>query len=420
MDLIKFVHGQDVNLYTDVLRVNATASDQDIQSAFVARRYELFNELQSASDTKIVAKTPKAPPGSSAVTMSEKQFTEKKMDALIASYRLLSNSEKRRQYNLSLYLSSAQKSRNVESPNDVRCMTQTPTTTSSHEKFNDGPNPDVSGDRNIVTPFTPYKNKNGGASPLTKEPSPSSDTSSSVKKQLFVSYNDQVEDVYNEHFADHKHNGTTERDRDASHRNDQSFESSIVSDSIQDTYSDTSFMEDQDSKLDENNRNHKSQKEKKDLTPQDRKVRWSKSTDNTASQKERRRRLDKHHVVANESNDEDSEVEEKMRSSRNKEKIIFRKARSKKNPSSREVAYESEDSDVNEDSGMLSSWLRSYNLTDQADMVDNITREISGAAADTVSAFNQILNAFTIDDEAIDSVAGNIVDATEDLETFKS
>jgi hypothetical protein len=374
MDLIKFVHGQDVNLYTDVLRVNATASDQDIQSAFVARRYELFNELQSASDTKIVVKTPKVPPGSSAVTMSEKQFTEKKMDALIASYRLLSNSEKRRQYNLSLYLSSSQKSRNVESPNDVRDMTQSPTT-ASHENFNDGLNPDASGGKNIVTPITPYKNKNGGSSPLMKEPSPSSVASSSVKKQLFVSYNDQVEDIYEEHFIEHKHNGTTERERDTSHRSGQSFESSIVSDSMQDTYSDTSFMEDQDSNLDESNRSLKNEKEKNDLSPQDRKVRWSKSTDHTVSQKERRRRLDKHQVVANESNEEDLEVEENMRSSTNKEKIIFRKARSKKNPSRREVAYESEDSDVNEDSGMLSSWLRSYNLTDQADMVDNISRE---------------------------------------------
>jgi hypothetical protein len=112
------------------------------------------------------------------------------------------------------------------------------------------------------------------------------------------------------------------------------------------------------------------------------------------------------------------DIEEQNRL-KNTNRILFRKGRSKKNVITK-VPDESEDSEDNGESGMLSSWLRANHLVDQADMVDNITREIAGAAADTVLAFNQILNAFTIDDEAIDSVAGNIVDAAEDLETFKS
>eukprot|EP01083_Nonionella_stella_P205490 748244_1 len=51
----------------------------------------------------------------------------------------------------------------------------------------------------------------------------------------------------------------------------------------------------------------------------------------------------------------------------------------------------------------LSSWLRSINFEDQAEFVDDVGREITGAASDTILAFSQILNAFSIDEEAIDS-----------------
>jgi hypothetical protein len=78
----------------------------------------------------------------------------------------------------------------------------------------------------------------------------------------------------------------------------------------------------------------------------------------------------------------------------------------------------SEDGEDNEDF-MFSSWLRSNDLTDQADMIDDIGNEIAGVASDTFLAFSQVFNAFTIDEEAIDSVASNVVGATEELEDLK-
>jgi hypothetical protein len=418
MDLIKFVHGQDANLYTDVLRVNPKATDEDIQSAFVARRYELFNELQSASDTKLV-QPPKVPPGSPSVTMSEKQFTEKKMDALIASFRLLCDSEKRRQYNMSLYLSTAQKSHTMESPNDVRKMSQNPSSSA--------------------------KNSNGGPS-LIREPSAAS-SYHGVKKKLFVSSHETEQGLDDTSYDDY--NVTTENDKEQSHRSDQSFESSNVSDSIdyEATSSYASLEEEEDYDDDSNLvecKNKKTLQRRKVqkgarrshvgaddgtefVTAQDRKVRWSESTDNVAAARKERRKVFKNQVVRHglvvdddddDDDDDDLDIEEQNRL-KNTNRILFRKGRSKKNVSTK-VPDESEDSEDNGESGMLSSWLRANHLVDQADMVDNITREIAGAAADTVLAFNQILNAFTIDDEAIDSVAGNIVDAAEDLETFKS
>ena len=47
--------------------------------------------------------------------------------------------------------------------------------------------------------------------------------------------------------------------------------------------------------------------------------------------------------------------------------------------------------------------------------MENVGDELKGAASDALLAFSQIFNAFVIDDEAIDSVAGNIGKAAEDL-----
>lgn len=63
----------------------------------------------------------------------------------------------------------------------------------------------------------------------------------------------------------------------------------------------------------------------------------------------------------------------------------------------------------------LSSLLRSFNCEDQAEFVDDVGREITGTASDITSAFSQIINAFRIDDEAIDSIANDIYSATVDL-----
>lgn len=429
MDLIKLVYGKNVDLYTDVLRVQPQATDKEIQSAFVARRYELFNKLQSASDTKMV-KLPKSTSGSpEATTMSEKQFTENKLDALIATYRLLSDSEKRRQYNMSVQL-SAQKSRVPESPRDVSRLDQMPV--SDHKITPMNASVANLNHDNRINGMPSYNYKMNRGPSAANEVSP---TLPSVKKKLFDSSPDdsalrQVpsskSNVNNcEDDGEVYHDGTegTRTDR-------QSFESSsYVSGSVEESSLDDDYANTlngyKNTAVRQVDPNQSHDSTESNGMPQDRKVRWSKSTDKSVSKRERQKRNQKKASVLEEEDDDDSEEEEEdgedaMWSKHRSRRVPQRKAQYKKNRNRSFVDESEEDSEDCRESGMLSSWLRANNLMDQADMVDNISREIAGAAADTVLAFNQILNAFTIDDEAIDSVASNIVDATEDLESFKS
>lgn len=101
MDLIRFVHGEDVELYRDVLHLDPEASDEEIQAAFVAQRLKLFNALQNFNqDSSYKTITLKDVDGS-VFTLTQRQYAEKKMDALVATFRLLSDPEKRRDYKAS-------------------------------------------------------------------------------------------------------------------------------------------------------------------------------------------------------------------------------------------------------------------------------------------------------------------------------
>jgi hypothetical protein len=98
MDLIRLVHGEDVELYRDVLQLDPEASDEEIQAAFVAQRLKLFNALQNFNqDSSYKTITLKDVDGS-VFTLTQRQYAEKKMDALVATFRLLSDPEKRRDY----------------------------------------------------------------------------------------------------------------------------------------------------------------------------------------------------------------------------------------------------------------------------------------------------------------------------------
>jgi hypothetical protein len=406
MDLIDLTYGQNADLYKDVLRVSPVASDQDVQAAFVDRRYELFSQLQNASNSR--APTSEQSPNGKAVTdMTERQFTEKKMDALIASYRLLSDAEKRRQYNMSLSLAAAKEKKNSDytttSPKGVPELKKSlssspaagksiawngsPTNTSrisSSEPFDEFDEFDDS--RELATS---YSNPHKGPTPSKHSgPSPSH-----TKKKLFHSPDGSMggkeqgilkngTSPPGRNARGHRRAGSTHSDTDGS--------SYIEGSSHEGEFTDGDLTYETDGSDDFEHPMSRRESELKNMIRQktkssnalnraspDRKVRWSKSAESHASQQEKR---------------------------------------TKKKP--KRLSADSDDYDEN-DATYLSSWLRANDFTDQADFVEDVGKEIAGVASDTFLAFGQIFSAFTIDEDAIDSVASNIVGATEDLEDLK-
>jgi hypothetical protein len=83
-------YGPHADLYVDVLRVSYLAPDEEIQSAFFDRRSELFTILSRLtfdenSDNDEIA-------------LSQRRFAEKRMDAVVMAFRILTNPESRRRY----------------------------------------------------------------------------------------------------------------------------------------------------------------------------------------------------------------------------------------------------------------------------------------------------------------------------------
>lgn len=98
MDLIEFCYGSNTSIY-EVLQIDQEASLKEIQSAFMSRRLELYQSIQSInidSEREVRDKDGKV------VSVSEKEFVENKMDALVAAFRILRDPRKRRKYDAQL------------------------------------------------------------------------------------------------------------------------------------------------------------------------------------------------------------------------------------------------------------------------------------------------------------------------------
>ena len=80
MDLIRFVHGENVELYSDVLHLNSEASDEEIQAAFVAQRLKLFKALQNFNQDSTYNTITLKDIDGSVVTLTQRQYTEKKIE----------------------------------------------------------------------------------------------------------------------------------------------------------------------------------------------------------------------------------------------------------------------------------------------------------------------------------------------------
>jgi len=102
MDAIVKVYGLDANLYTDVLHVSPTASTSEIREAFFCLRYDIYQALSQndggpngTSDTRNGTGFDKKSP-------QERRKIEEEMNAITAAFRILSDGNKRKEYDARL------------------------------------------------------------------------------------------------------------------------------------------------------------------------------------------------------------------------------------------------------------------------------------------------------------------------------
>lgn len=80
--VIQYAFGTNANLYSDVLSVPPDAQQKQIQSAFFDRRYEMYEILKKENE----------------LTPTEQHFAQRRMEAIIAAYRILSDPSARAEY----------------------------------------------------------------------------------------------------------------------------------------------------------------------------------------------------------------------------------------------------------------------------------------------------------------------------------
>lgn len=431
MDTIHLCYGKQANLY-DVLQVSNDASEAEIETAFVRRRYELFHELQNAS-TSDAPNVRLTSADGRIVSLTERKFTEKRMDALIAVYRLLSNTEKRREYNLSLSVSRITQQRlnsirkkktNGDSPQPLGsqkyqaspdCVSDIPNSFSSKSSTNshglksrlteelESMVIGIDDSREQASPSIHLATT--GPTPIKKGIKLEIDP----KKILFESHNSEGRKLHNEPdsskarplTAMHEHNFGFNADLHFSHEiqggTDCNSSADCESTSSAEHISrfDTSAPLSDTFSTDESFSNgcHPESIQKVNVDP----TIHSHKTAPTRSKKS------KTYFESNSPSRKISwgaNVENKTRENKPK------KDRFTESGEGEVLKYEG---------SSLSSLLRSFNFDDQAEFVDEVGREITGAASDTILAFSQILNAFSIDEEAIDSMAKDIDSVTIDL-----
>ena len=103
--VIQYAFGPLANLYADVLSVPPGASPALIQSAFFDRRYELYEILSQDTNGDKTAQKNDAAAGD-ILTPTERHFAERRMDAIVAAYRILSNPQTRAEYDEALAMAA--------------------------------------------------------------------------------------------------------------------------------------------------------------------------------------------------------------------------------------------------------------------------------------------------------------------------
>ena len=104
--VIQYAFGPLANLYADVLSVPPDASPALIQSAFFDRRYELYEILSQENNGGENAEKNDSAAAGDILTPTERHFAERRMDAIVAAYRILSNPQTRAEYDEALAMAA--------------------------------------------------------------------------------------------------------------------------------------------------------------------------------------------------------------------------------------------------------------------------------------------------------------------------
>mmetsp|Transcript_10910 Transcript_10910/g.13788 ORF Transcript_10910/g.13788 Transcript_10910/m.13788 type:complete len:295 (+) Transcript_10910:158-1042(+) len=294
MENISFCYGPDADLYETVLEVDQDASDKDIQRSFMNQRMKLYQTMQAIDEDS--ERLVKSLDGSN-VEVGERIFIEKKLDALIAAFRVLRDPRKRRNYDTKLVAFRAKVPKMRSSP---------------------------------VSVAVPLSELGNSLSEELKELKIDGRTMMMPKSKSVI----QIKDM-------------RERSKSLERARSEGMHSK-------------------------------------------RKVSFKPDMKGSSKRKERKQKSGTiGQPVDNDDNANDG-VEEYY---------------------SDVVAHQE---------SSLGSWLRRNEFNSHADTVDEVANEMAGAAADLWLTFNQVANAFAINDEAIDAVSGNIKSATREFQSRRS
>lgn len=357
MDLIRFVYGKDVELYRDVLHLTSTdASDDEIQAAFVAQRFELFKaiqELRPDSSSKTISMVDE---DGFMVTLTQRQFAEKKMDALVATFRLLSDAEKRQDYNASIRVKRAMSSREQQ------------------RKSSSG-----RGERSSGSGSSPRREYAKQQRHIIDDESSSYGSASMEEEQQ------------NQGFQMENGSGWS------------------PSKSVTNTEQNVFLRSNTKKKLFDDSPTHSNSNRSNKSTPTSRSRKsLNLDTTNTSSSS------------AGFSTEEGESVSEGTRTETSEDDYTNATGLTTSHSLTPTTKTDYDDETFigpyfQYQGCQLSKWLRSNQWKSQADLIDDVGQEIYGSASDFVLAFSQVFNAFKIDGHAIDHMSENISVIAEDI-----
>ena len=95
------VYGPSANIYTDVLKVSPTAAPSEIREAFFCLRYDVYQKLEGKASGGSATNSGSGLTAD-ALTSDERKEIETKMDAITGAFHILSDTSRRKAYDVSL------------------------------------------------------------------------------------------------------------------------------------------------------------------------------------------------------------------------------------------------------------------------------------------------------------------------------
>jgi len=475
LDLIEFAYGKGANLYEDVLKVSRNSSKDEIQTAFINRRYELYELIQQASIDGSNANPVNDNKGQ-LISVSERCFAEKKMDALVGTFRILNDPLKRREYNTKLNAAisnSSEISPNCVIPSyDTEPLTDETLEEEELREF----------DGSFVNEFPPHMfesidmnndNRDARRQLFTNQnwlmqtpPSPTEITDSLLpslpskhshkrrtRSRQKIEYSPTLPSTRMELFHDENQENQPSRVNIDNYKPNKETNDEKNT-SLEDSFQQPLYEKDDDNLLFQSESHHHQVNRANIEYNSKQKLKTKvKSPVHTHTKDTAKIEIDsfKKNESATVANIEDATErrlkEKRLKEKRSKEKrskgkvtwidrkeeVIQKggkKSKNKRNHNDNEQYEKSKnwernhvENDQDEDvivnsctgSSSLVGFLRSSGFENQAFILEEINNEVRGSIADTLLAVDQVLNAFTIADDDINAVIGNIRNANNEF-----